>query len=546
MTYVPYVAGDNFKVSLPKFIPKGKSFEVSLVTSKVFSEADQLEIYIIPGSSVFLSGAKLWTRESKKELNINSVFLKKFSKSAYQLLIDFTDTKLIEKGTYFQILLEFGPINIKQTDFKVYGEFIKGEEILGFLTIDEVRGEKESNYLHQFFLSTYEIFEIAGKNSLFTQSSFLEIPINNKTENDLILDFWIKHQSFGKKFFKLIDKQNNLVECILEVNEYQMLRTSSEIHEQVSLKPLFISRNAWYHLSIIIHTTKPYIYFYCDGEEISKFQLQYPLNVEELSFRFYNETNQPSFNLEQLRLSDSFGSLNTIFQNKHFKEISSDSSSTLFQLNFLKNEIEGLGNSKSIAFRNIKLIKSDAPIFPKAPEINLKIRSNFYEIEWTGGDYGNVDKYVIERAIGNDEFVGIAEQNADKDAEKVYSQLCEKVDRPEIVYFRVKQVNRDKTNVYSEIVKLGQGIVEDVILEQNYPNPFNPKTQIEFELIQDGDVEVVVYNLAGKEVAVLQKGFLSKGIYQFEFDGSELPSGIYLYQVSTPQTTQTRKMILAK
>ena len=114
------------------------------------------------------------------------------------------------------------------------------------------------------------------------------------------------------------------------------------------------------------------------------------------------------------------------------------------------------------------------------------------------------------------------------------------------MYYRIKQVNLDKTEVFSEIVKVGQGVVEDVILEQNYPNPFNPKTQIEFELVQDSDVEVVVYNLAGKEVALLNRGFLSKGIHKFEFDGSELPSGIYLFQVVTSQSTQTRKMILAK
>jgi hypothetical protein len=83
-------------------------------------------------------------------------------------------------------------------------------------------------------------------------------------------------------------------------------------------------------------------------------------------------------------------------------------------------------------------------------------------------------------------------------------------------------------------------------VDQNYPNPFNPKTIIEFELLQDSDVEVTVFDLAGKKVIVLQEGYLTSGIYKFEFDGSELPSGVYLYRISTPQFTQTRKMILAK
>jgi hypothetical protein len=95
-------------------------------------------------------------------------------------------------------------------------------------------------------------------------------------------------------------------------------------------------------------------------------------------------------------------------------------------------------------------------------------------------------------------------------------------------------------------MKVGQGIIEDIIIGQNYPNPFNPTTQIEFELLQDSDVEVKVFNLAGKEVALLHKGFLPQGIYHFKFDASGLPSGIYLYQVRTPSNTQTRKMVLAK
>ena len=107
-------------------------------------------------------------------------------------------------------------------------------------------------------------------------------------------------------------------------------------------------------------------------------------------------------------------------------------------------------------------------------------------------------------------------------------------------------MNKNGSIVYSDVTKVGQGIVDDFILGQNYPNPFNPTTLIEFELIQDSNVEVRVYDLAGREIALLHKGFLNKGVHQFTFDGSEFPSGVYLYQVTTPLSSQTRKMILAK
>ena len=56
----------------------------------------------------------------------------------------------------------------------------------------------------------------------------------------------------------------------------------------------------------------------------------------------------------------------------------------------------------------------------------------------------------------------------------------------------------------------------------------------------------MVYNLEGKEVAALFQGYLAQGEYHFTFDGSELPSGIYLYKISSPNFNQTKKMILAK
>jgi len=95
-------------------------------------------------------------------------------------------------------------------------------------------------------------------------------------------------------------------------------------------------------------------------------------------------------------------------------------------------------------------------------------------------------------------------------------------------------------------VKIGQGITEPFIVEQNYPNPFNPTTSIVVDLLQDSDVQIIIYNLEGKEIAKLFKGFLTSGTHKFSFDASELPSGIYLYKVSTPEFSSTKKMILTK
>ncbi len=136
--------------------------------------------------------------------------------------------------------------------------------------------------------------------------------------------------------------------------------------------------------------------------------------------------------------------------------------------------------------------------------------------------------------------------NLIKFRDKVYSYLDKVDENSDVVFYRVKQSNSDGTAVYSSQVKVGQGIMEPFTVDQNFPNPFNPKTSISIELLEDAEVEITIYNLEGKEVQKLEKGYLSKGKHTFSFDGSELPSGVYLYKVATPTYTQTKKMILAK
>ncbi|MCC5934966.1 MAG: CotH kinase family protein [Balneolales bacterium] len=85
-----------------------------------------------------------------------------------------------------------------------------------------------------------------------------------------------------------------------------------------------------------------------------------------------------------------------------------------------------------------------------------------------------------------------------------------------------------------------------VELHQNYPNPFNPDTIIEFFLSEPSEVRLEVFNLTGRHVATLTDGFRGSGFHGVVFDGSQLSSGIYLYRLTTPSGTQTRKMTLVK
>lgn len=84
-------------------------------------------------------------------------------------------------------------------------------------------------------------------------------------------------------------------------------------------------------------------------------------------------------------------------------------------------------------------------------------------------------------------------------------------------------------------------------LGQNYPNPFNPVTSISFSLPVDGYVTIKVYNVLGEEIKVLlHNEYKTAGVYDVQFDGTNLASGIYFYEIKANNFTSRRKMLLIK
>lgn len=83
-------------------------------------------------------------------------------------------------------------------------------------------------------------------------------------------------------------------------------------------------------------------------------------------------------------------------------------------------------------------------------------------------------------------------------------------------------------------------------LSQNYPNPFNPSTSIKFTLPKAEIVSLKVYDVLGKEVAVLVNELKQPGVYDVDFNGSNLASGIYFYRIEAGEFTSVKKLMLVK
>ena len=102
------------------------------------------------------------------------------------------------------------------------------------------------------------------------------------------------------------------------------------------------------------------------------------------------------------------------------------------------------------------------------------------------------------------------------------------------------------TNGGVSVNQISSEIPEGISLYQNYPNPFNPSTKIKFDITKLSDVKLVVYDILGREVATLVTERLKPGTYEVDFDGRELPSGVYFCKLVADGFADVKKMVLIK
>ncbi|MCB0728493.1 MAG: T9SS type A sorting domain-containing protein [Ignavibacteriae bacterium] len=96
------------------------------------------------------------------------------------------------------------------------------------------------------------------------------------------------------------------------------------------------------------------------------------------------------------------------------------------------------------------------------------------------------------------------------------------------------------------IQNITTGIPERYELYQNYPNPFNPSTSIKFDIPKTEKVQLIVYNMLGKEITKLVNERLVAGTYEYKFDASSLSSGVYFYRLASGNLSFTKRMLLIK
>ena len=197
------------------------------------------------------------------------------------------------------------------------------------------------------------------------------------------------------------------------------------------------------------------------------------------------------------------------------------------------------------------------------------------QVAWNGGitPYisGDAESDLFQYYIGYSDSYGVLIPHvpisiADINDNDNFHQLCfstsDEIVKISMMANTVEDPNQDP-NLYSEIdVSSCDGgeilkvpninvSANNFTLKDNYPNPFNPLTTISYELLTDGIVNIIIYDLIGEKIKTLVSGFQTSGSKNVNWNatnnqGQPVSAGVYLYSIEVGEFRQTKKMVLLK
>jgi hypothetical protein len=194
----------------------------------------------------------------------------------------------------------------------------------------------------------------------------------------------------------------------------------------------------------------------------------------------------------------------------------------------------------------------NGPLPVELVSFNAQIVNETIHLSWRTETEVNNYGFDVERVLnpGSDQKewtkIGYVERSGNSNSPKDYSFIDEDVADANLIFYRLKQIDSDGTYEYSHEVEINPLSLDEYSLDQNYPNPFNPSTKIRYKIAQSEFVNLVVYNLLGKEVTTLVNELQSPGSYSIIFSADNLPGGVYFYKIETAHFTHTSKMLLLK
>ena len=174
-------------------------------------------------------------------------------------------------------------------------------------------------------------------------------------------------------------------------------------------------------------------------------------------------------------------------------------------------------------------------------------------LNWTTSSEVNNFGFEIQKSINASSGfnkIGFVNGNGTTNDSQDYEYVDEDVTTG-IYYYRIKQIDYDGDYKFSNVFEVSVNIPNKFYLAQNYPNPFNSSTSISYTIPTAGNVQVIIYNMNGKEVYKAVDKFHEAGSYSFFWNGlsntgKNLASGVYYYKIWTNDFSSFKKMTLLK
>ena len=376
---------ESYRVFSPKYIYSNSSFDISIITKNSYPEATKFDFYILPDSKLELNSIILRSYDNNFDLKFYPSNLKGYIGSVYKTEIDLTQ---LTAESFFQIESSFYSSTSSKASVKFFGVFKNEEETLGYLShrngltktnIDSTTTDE--NRFVPVSLNFYKPQKSAGKCLKLEDEASLDFPLPEFQKDKLLFEFWFKTSNKNFDFLNIINNETQQGEFKLSINAFQMLNIVGFENDQVYINPYFISKNSWYHLAIEISKKDNMVEFYCNGEMISKNKINNILNPSSLDVKIGASERNKSFQIDLLRFVDFGNTIETSTQNSNYLEFSSDSSSVISGYSFDENELSFDKSVTEFNAEGIQSVKSTAPIFARAPELNINIvKSEFNDI----------------------------------------------------------------------------------------------------------------------------------------------------------------------
>lgn len=184
-------------------------------------------------------------------------------------------------------------------------------------------------------------------------------------------------------------------------------------------------------------------------------------------------------------------------------------------------------------------------------DFSAEVTNDLILLKWSTASETNNRGFVIERSSNGNEFeqVGFVKGQGTTTEKTIY-RYVDDARKFTLLKYRLRQTDYDGSVNYSSIIDV-EILPENFKVWQNFPNPFNPVTTIEFDLPVESRIEIIVYDLLGRQVENLVSRSFSAGRHQVKFDASSIASGSYLYNMTAygedgRNSVITKKMMLIK